>query len=78
MSDKKFTPLEDVKADSKIFEQGNTYSAAKQGVTEEQLTRWHAAGWVEVEGWDPAPPRVVRGAVLQPHNGKLGAGDSNG
>ena len=66
----KFTPKEDFKSKATTFEAGNRYDSDKQGMTEEQLKRWHANGWTEVEGWDPAPPRQVRGVVVQPHSAR--------
>lgn len=53
----KFTPKEDFLKGRMRYEAGNTYDADKHGLTDEDVMRFHAAGWAEVEGQDPAPER---------------------
>lgn len=67
----KMTVNEDFKRGMTTFEAGNTYDSEKQGIPETDLKRYHAAGWVEVEGWDKAPSRSTAGPVeLSPDNAK--------
>ena len=52
-----------------IFEvPGNVYETANYPeVTDEDVARWHQAGFIEVEGADPAPdPDPNRRVVLTP------------
>lgn len=69
----KFTAKEDFRSGHTTFEAGNTYSSEKHGVSEDQIKRWHANGWCEVEGWDPAPERTPGAQRIAPQNGKLKA-----
>lgn len=73
----KFRPREDIRAKGRTFEIGNpespnTYDSAKQGLDDATVERWYNAGWCEIEGRDPAPPRQVRrGVVVQAHNSRI-------
>ena len=63
----KFTPKETIKHAGHIFEAGNTYNGDLYGgVSDADVEAFHGAGWVEVDGFDPAPDRVVTGAVVSP------------
>lgn len=63
----KFTAKYTFREDQKTFEAGNSYDPALHGLTESDLKRFHDNGWVEVDGWDPPPERViVRGVRLNP------------
>lgn len=53
----KFTPNEEFRSGRNVFEAGNTYDSTKYGLTENDVDRFYNAGWTEVEGRDPAPPR---------------------
>ena len=54
----KFTPKEDFRQRHTTYEAGNTYDSDKYlDVSEADVRLFHAAGWAEVEGMDPAPPR---------------------
>ncbi len=65
----KFTPKEDFKHGYQTFESGNTYDSDNHpDVSEKDVRTFHAAGWAEVEGMDPAPPRQVQGVSVSPDN----------
>lgn len=67
----KFTPKEDFRHGAQTFEAGNTYDSEKyEGVSDADVYVFHAAGWAEVEGLDPAPARQVRGVAVQPDNAR--------
>lgn len=66
----KFTAKEEFRHGHTTFETGNTYDSAKHGLTDAEVMSFHANGWAEVEGKDPAPARQVIGAQLNPHSAK--------
>ena len=55
----KFTPKLDFKhghAQNHFrFEQGNTYTADKYGLSDAQVEEFYRVGWVDIEGRDPGP-----------------------
>lgn len=51
----KFTVLTDFKAKGFQFETGNSHDSQKLGVEDERVERWYRAGFVQIEGRDPAP-----------------------
>lgn len=53
----KFTPKEDFKHGHVTYEAGNTYDSAKHDLSDEEVERFHALGWTEVDGMDPVPER---------------------
>lgn len=60
----KFTPLEDIKHDGRTYEAGNTYDAEKNGVDADDVRRFHAAGWAEVEGMgQPGERKVINARI---------------
>lgn len=38
-----------------LFEENNEHDSEVLGIEHDDLARWHAAGFIEVDGWDPAP-----------------------
>lgn len=53
----KFTANEDFRHGHTTFEAGNTYQSEKHGLSDAEVMSFHANGWAEVEGADPAPER---------------------
>lgn len=47
-----FQAILDFKAKGFEFETGNQYSAEKYGATADDVARWHAAGFIHIEGAD--------------------------
>jgi hypothetical protein len=72
----RFTPKEDIKtkiAWGTVLEAGSAVTSEKRGIPDEAVEQWYAAGLVEIEGRDPAPPRKVTGnARLDPQPGRHG------
>lgn len=66
----KFRALEDFREGYVTFEAENTYDAAKQGLSDSDVKRFHAAGWVECEELGPTPPRVPGAQKLEVASGK--------
>lgn len=64
----RFTTKEEIRSKGKILEAGNTFDAEVQGFTKEDVMRWYAAGFCEVEGLEPAPERNPQGQVVRPEN----------
>lgn len=54
----KFTAKEDFRIGRQLFEEGNTYRSENYALSDNQVMSFYSAGWVEVEGMDPAPERV--------------------
>ena len=53
----KFTAKEDFRVGRTLYEEGNTYESTKYDLTDGDVTAFYTAGWVEVEGKEPAPAR---------------------
>lgn len=72
----KFTPNEVFRHNYHTFEVGNpehpnTYDSEHYpDVSDEDVRTFHAAGWAEVEGMDPAPPRQPTGVTVQPDSAR--------
>jgi hypothetical protein len=54
----KFTAKEDFRVERQLFEAGNTYNSDNYALTEARVMSFYSAGWVEIEGKEPAPARV--------------------
>lgn len=50
------------------FEQGNTYNQDNHPITDADLKMFWDAGWIEVEGWETAPPLSTSPVAIQPDN----------
>ena len=61
----RFRPKEDFKHGHSTFEEGNSYASEKHGLTDVEVMSFYSAGWADVEGLDPAPPRQVKGVEVQ-------------
>lgn len=61
----KFKVLEDFKTAYGSFEEGNSHDSEKLGATEEDMNRWHGAGWIEISG-KATPARSTAPAKVQP------------
>lgn len=46
----KFTTLCDFRAAGRSYEAGNTHDSQRLALADEQVERWHARGWVQIEG----------------------------
>ncbi len=62
----KVTPNEEFRIGRTLLEPGNTYNSEKHGWSDEQVERWHSAGWCEVEGWEKAPERKPGAQAIKP------------
>ena len=49
-----------------VWEEGNTYDSAAQGLSDAEVLYFRDNGWAEVEGQDPAPPRDPGNVTLTP------------
>lgn len=53
----KFKALEDFRHGYTTFEEDNTYTSEKQGLSDDEVKNFHASGWVECEELGPTPAR---------------------
>ena len=68
----KFTVKMDFKTSRGQFETGNSHDSVKLDIPDAKIKDWYDAGWIEVEGWSPAPeaqPGVAR--KVNPRSSKL-------
>lgn len=69
----RFTPKEDIKHGQLVLEEGTTYTAEKQGISESEIRAYHALGVVDIEG-EETPVRVTTGgATIQPQKSVIGS-----
>ena len=61
----KFTAKEDFRVGRMLFEEGNTYSSEKQNLSDMEVEAFYKAGWLEIEGRDPAPARKPGAQALE-------------
>ena len=69
----KFKALEDIKTKATyglLLEEGNTFDSERRGIPDETVERWYEAGWVQIEGRDPAPERKPGAQRIQPRGAK--------
>lgn len=59
---------EDATIGRETFEEGNTITTEKHGISDAAVERYWARGWVEVDGWGKAPDRVPGATKLTPSN----------
>jgi hypothetical protein len=69
----KFTVKEDFLHGQRQFEAGNTHNSDKLSLSDAELDMFYRAGWVDIEGRDPAPERNPQRAVrLDVQSSRLG------
>lgn len=71
----KFTVNRDFKTAYGQFEVGNSHDSKKLGIAEDRVEAWYDAGWIEIEGRDPAPEPKPGPGRIRPNDSKLTAGE---
>ncbi|MCP1675461.1 hypothetical protein J2T57_002611 [Natronocella acetinitrilica] len=69
----KFTVKIDFRADHRQYEDGNTHSRAKLGISGDRVLRWREAGWVDVDGMEPGPEAKPGPVKIQPRDIEIGS-----